>query len=193
MVSWETLSTSPKRTNRSLSNRRLHTLLPSGGALHASAIKCASASPSKACGYSRSGFFRDSVACNPLSTKLLRTFITVTGVTLYAAQICSYFHIGPAWLLSDFSKMCARVTVRAGAIPEEVSFSRCCRSSFVNSTIYFLFMILAFLLWFPTQIASLVPLIIFSFDNLLDSFTDSAHLLFIRAIIASAPGLGSWP
>ena len=138
MVSCETLSTCPKRTNRSLSKRKLQTFLPSGGALQANAIKCASASPSKACWYSLSGFLRSNVACNPFSTKLLRTFSTVTGVMLNAAQICSYFHFGPAALLSDLSRICARVTLRAGAFPEEVSFSRCCRSSSVNSMIVFL-------------------------------------------------------
>ena len=169
MVSCETISAYPKRTNRSLSRRKLQAFLPSGGALQAKAIKCASASPSNARWHSRSGFFQYSVAYNPVSTKLLRTFIKVTGVRLNAAQICSYFHFRPAALLSDLSKMWARFTLRAGAIPEEVSFSRCCRSLPVNSIKYFWFIALAFLLRFSSWVARCVLIIILSFDNLLAS------------------------
>ncbi len=47
---------------------------------------------------------------------------------------------------------------------------------------YFWFIILAFLLWFPTQIASVVPFINFSFDNLLVSISTIVIIFFYSLV-----------
>ncbi len=125
MVSCEMLLTISNLTHRSCSNRNDQRSYPSGAAPQASAIKWASAFPSRLRAYSRSGFLRSRVCSNPLSVNALRILVTVMEFTSKASQIVSYDQFGPPSLQSDFSKILARVNFLAGAVPEEINFSRC--------------------------------------------------------------------
>src|ERR1035437_5034886 len=89
MVSCETLSTISNFTKRSRNSRKLQRSYPSGASLHASAIKWASAFPSKQCSYSRSGFLRLRACSNPPAAYALRTLVTVSELTSNASQMAS--------------------------------------------------------------------------------------------------------
>ena len=88
-VSYETDSTSTcsKVTSRSDNNRRLQWLRPSGGGLHAKAIKCASAVPSSLRSYSLFGGRRLRAACSPSFAKRRRTRAIVGILTSKASWI----------------------------------------------------------------------------------------------------------
>lgn len=84
-----------------------------------------------------------------------------------AALICLYFHFGPSALLSDLSQMCACVKAPAEVSPEEVSFSRCCRSALVRARKYIWSLGLAFLVRIlSTRKTRKVPAFWFTFDRL---------------------------
>jgi hypothetical protein len=65
----------------------------------------------------------------PPSANALRTFVTVSELISKAAQMASYVQFGPSSLQSDFSRILARRSLRAGALPEDTNFSRYDRSS----------------------------------------------------------------
>ena len=66
-------------------------------------MRCASASPSKQCSYSRSGFCRWRAASIPVSTYRFRTLNTVMAETSKASQILLYGQLHPSSLQSDFN------------------------------------------------------------------------------------------
>ena len=139
MVSCDTLSTISKRTKRSCRSRRLQRSYPSGAALQARAIRWASALPSKRCSYSRSGFLRLRALSNPPSANAWRMFVTVNEFTSKALQMALYVQFGPSSLQSDLSRILARRSFRAGALPEDTNFSSYDSSSEVSVTKYFLY------------------------------------------------------
>src|SRR5215210_5540567 len=69
--------------------------------------------------------------------KVFRTWAIVTAETSKASMIRSYDQFS---CISDLSRIWARFIWRAGTLPDEVSFSRCCRCSSFRMTIYFVFM-----------------------------------------------------
>src|SRR5260370_23844706 len=64
----------------------------------------------------------------------------VTRPTEKVWRICSSVQAGPPGPASTLSRTQARLKVRAAALPLETNCSRCCRSSVVRVTLYFLFM-----------------------------------------------------
>src|SRR6266540_456595 len=76
-VSYDTDSTNSSSTSRSASSRNVQRLRPSGGALHASATRWASCSPSSLRRYSRSGALRSTAASRPRAAYCWRTRATV--------------------------------------------------------------------------------------------------------------------
>src|SRR6266508_5471049 len=95
-VSYDTDSTTSRATSRSASNRNVQRLRPSGGALHASAAKWASCSPSSLRRYSRAGGLRSTAASRPAATYRMRTRATVAGLTSTATAIAASVQPGPA-------------------------------------------------------------------------------------------------
>src|SRR5271157_1705241 len=89
IVSCETLSTISNFTKRSCKSRKLQCSYPSGAALHARAIKWASAFPSRQCSYTRFGFWRSRAFSNPPSTNAFRTLATVSELTSNASQMAA--------------------------------------------------------------------------------------------------------
>ena len=73
------------------------------------------------------------------SANALRMFVTVNEFTSKALQMAWYVQFGPSSLQSDLSKILARRSFRAGALPEDTNFSRYDRSSEVSVTKYFLY------------------------------------------------------
>jgi hypothetical protein len=78
--------------------------------------------------------------------------------------MASYVQFGPFTLQSDLSRILARVNFRAGALPDDINFSRYERSSEVRLTKYFLFIFLS-LSGFLAQVIRFVPVMRLSFDK----------------------------
>src|SRR6266568_3765700 len=116
-VSYDTDSTSSSSTSRSARSRSVQRLRPSGGALHASATRCASCSPSSLRRYSRSGGLRSTAASRPPAAYCWRTRATVVWWTSSAVAIARSVQPGPASPWLALSRMRAWVRARAGAIP----------------------------------------------------------------------------
>ena len=88
-VSYDTDPITSSSTSRSASSRNVQRLRPSGGALHASATKWASCSPSSLRRYSRAGGLRYTAASSPAATYFMRTRATVAGLTSNAAPMAA--------------------------------------------------------------------------------------------------------
>src|SRR6266536_3227697 len=116
-VSYEIASTTSKATRRSPSSRNVHRLRPSGGALHASATRRASCSPSSLRRYWRSGALRDTAASSPPVAYSWRTRATVVWWTSSAAATARSVQPGPASPWLALSRIRAWVRARAGATP----------------------------------------------------------------------------
>src|SRR6266487_2419143 len=116
-VSYEIVSTTASSTSRSASSRNVQRLWPSGGALHASATRRASCSPSRARWYWRAGGLRCSAASRPAATHCMRIRVTVVGWTSTATAIAASVQPGPASPWLAFSRIRAWVSTRAGATP----------------------------------------------------------------------------
>ncbi len=110
---------------------------------HASAIRWASARPSKDLLYSRSGMERSREASNPCRKKRSRTRASVAVLVSNVWATCRSRGAGPSPECSPrsvFSKIRARLSILAGALPEEMSLRKCSRSALVSLTRYFLLM-----------------------------------------------------
>jgi hypothetical protein len=123
-------------TKRSASSRKVQRSRPAGGALQASAIKCASFAPSSFAGRRGVGRFGYNAASSPSSTRARRTRAMVDPPTPKAARICASDQAGPPGPVSAWSKTQARRTVRAATRPCCVRASSRVRSSSVNVTWY---------------------------------------------------------
>src|SRR5215210_992197 len=135
-VSWETDSTIPSSTALSAKSRMLQRSRPSGASEQASAISRASARPSSDRSYTRSATDRSSAASSPCRKKRLRTRPTVATLVSRASAILSSVQRSGPWA-SALSRTRARLSILAGAVPDETSLPRRSRSAFVSSTTYF--------------------------------------------------------
>src|SRR4051794_543803 len=140
MVSCETFSTWPRSTSLSARSRSVHRHRPAGGLPHAKAMRWASCSPSSSRGRRGKGR-RTRAPSRPPSTNERRTRWTVIAPRSRASLICSSDPAGPRGLQSAFSRMRARVHLRAAALPLAMSDSNWLRSSADKRTTNFLFMI----------------------------------------------------
>src|SRR6266540_414894 len=104
-VSYDTDSTSSSSTSRSAKSRSVQRLRPWGGALHSSAARYASCSPSSLRRYWRAGGLRYTAASSPAATYRMRTRATVAGLTSNAAPIAASLQPGPASPWLAFSRM----------------------------------------------------------------------------------------
>src|SRR3954469_10493918 len=129
-VSCEQLSASPHSTTRPASSRIVQRPRPSGAWLHASATSRASAFSER---QGRApGRGRSLMAPSPSSTKRRRVRSTVAWPTPSAVTISASVAPRAAW-----SRMRARVILRAGVLPRRIKACNSARSSSVRSTIYF--------------------------------------------------------
>src|SRR5918999_10378 len=129
-VSSEMASITRSSTSLSASNCIVHDVRPSGGVLQARATRNASCLPSSLrCPPGRGRSHR--AASRPSSTKRLRTRSTVAMLTWSAAAMAASMPPASAW-----SRMWARVSLRAATFPFLVRAIRCARSSSVKVTMY---------------------------------------------------------
>ena len=129
-LSYDMESANPNSTALSASKRNVQRAWPSGGLLHATAMRWASSLPLSL----HRGPGRDcslSALSNPSSTNRLRGRHTVAMPTSKAAAICRSNNPSSAFL-----RIRARVTLLAGAFPRRVTWRRCSRSSSLRSTRY---------------------------------------------------------
>jgi len=133
-VSYDTDSTTSSSTSRSASSRNVQRLRPRGGALHASATRWASCSPSSRRRYWRTGALRYTAASSPAATYRMRTRATVAGLTSSAAPMAASVQPGPAWPWLAFNKMRAWVSALAGATPRPIIVCSRARSSSDRTT-----------------------------------------------------------
>src|SRR6266508_5490736 len=133
-VSYDTDSTSSSSTSRLASSRSVQRLRPSGGALHASAVRYASCSPSRRRGYWRPGALRYTAASSPAATYFMRTRATVAGLTSSAAPMAASVQPGPASPWLAFNRMRAWVSALAGATPRPIMVCSRARSSSDRTT-----------------------------------------------------------
>src|SRR6266704_1042446 len=133
-VSYDTDSTSSSSTSRSASSRSVQRLRPSGGALHASAVRYASCSPSRRRGYWRPGALRYTAASSTAATYFMRTRATVAGLTSSAAPMAASVQPGPASPWLDLSRTRAWVSALAGATPRPIMVCSRARSSSDRTT-----------------------------------------------------------
>src|SRR6266540_2502822 len=133
-VSYEIASTTSKATRRSPSSRNVHRLRPSGGALHASATRRASCSPSSLRRYWRSGALRDTAASSPPVAYSWRTRATVVWCFSSGAATARSVQPGPASPWLALSRIRAWVRARAGATPCPIRVWSRARSSSDRTT-----------------------------------------------------------
>ena len=128
MVSTEIFSTKPSSTTLSASKRTVQWSCPSGAGLQATAIRWAVCRPDSAlrrCCWTCSC----KTASNPPWAKRRRTLATVAWHTSRASARAAVLQ---PW--ADLSRMRARVSVRALALPRRTKVSRVVRSSSVKVT-----------------------------------------------------------
>ena len=129
-VSREMLSANSNSTTLSANNWSVQCVCPSGAALHAKAIRCASCRPSSL--RSRPGHGRSLMAASsPSSTYRFRALATVAGLTNSTSAIS---RSRSPW--SALSSDSARFTVRTDALPRWDTSLRRERSASVSSTLY---------------------------------------------------------
>lgn len=137
-------SSSTKRWAKSLT---LHLFLPLGGSEQASAIRCASCTPSSFLGLVFLGLRCTRAACRPSRAKRVRTRITVERLTSKASAIITSVQeeeeeeASPGARPSPSSalrRMRAWANWRGGAWPRAIKPSRVSRSSALNLTGFFL-------------------------------------------------------
>ena len=133
-VSYDTDPITSSSTSRSASSRNVQRLRPSGGALHASATKWASCSPSSLRRYSRAGGLRYTAASSPAATYFMRTRATVAGLTSSAAPMAASVQPGPASPWLALSRTRAWVSALAGATPRPIMVCSRARSSSDRTT-----------------------------------------------------------
>src|SRR5581483_8402184 len=138
-VSYETLSTTSKRTSSLASRRKVQRACPAGGAPQAAAITWASSAPSALRGYTRSGGVRSSAARSPWVTYSRRTRETVAGCTSKAPAMAASVQPGPPSPWFALSRIRARVSCRAGAAPCPSRVRNCARSASESLTAYLVF------------------------------------------------------
>src|SRR3954451_7955616 len=138
-VSYETLSTTSRRTSSLARRRKVQRACPAGGVPQAAAITWASSAPSALRGYTRSGGVRSSAARSPWVTYSRRTRETVAGCTSSAPAMAASVQPGPPSPWFALSRIRARVSCRAGAVPRPITVRNCARSASVSLTAYLVF------------------------------------------------------
>src|SRR5215210_7136259 len=133
-------SAQSKLTNRSAKSLTLHLFLPLGGSEQASAIKCASCSPSSFLGLVFFALRWTRAASKPSRANLPRTRKTVERLTSRASAILVSGQAGVCAASSAFRRMRAWLSWRAGARPLAIKPSSMSRSSALKSTGSFLFL-----------------------------------------------------
>jgi hypothetical protein len=95
-----------------------------------------------------------------------------------------YVQFGPPSLQSDLSNILARVIFRAGALPDDINFSRFERSSEVRFTKYFWYIFL-FLIVFLPQVTRFVPSLRYIFDRPLEPKIPEPFYQFVFQITSN--------